>query len=419
MMGVICLLGALAASATPPLPVHSPGVARSLAERLQWKDGDLSLSLRGWILTDLIALPRAEATFGPSWNVQPFLRSARLSAAVGLPDALSARLTLELGEINSDVQELWAGYSAGEWLTLRAGRLKVPFGMTQQLALAARPLLEAPLVAGNAKDFYDHGLAGHGTWAGGRILYALGTVSGTRTSSVDVNEQPDLVARVVMCPFGDDDAHLGRLTLGGSGSYGRGPLRNGSRVRTPGEHTVAPPPTIRGVQERLGGELSFRQGRVSLNAEYQWLRQHRSGLTSNASTEEGLHPIGDLAPYVVRGWYVEGSWLLAGETGLPIPKYGVELAARVERLRFGDGTDRQEVGETAVDHAPLLDSSVTGFTTGLSVYSRTGLRLTVAWQQLRFGRADTAPNQSPGASTSDGAGVWVGHCMARLGLAIL
>ena len=416
-MGVALILVTLLGLVAAPMGPTAKD-SKNLASRLRWQRDGLSLAVGGWVISDLVSMPRTETGFGPSWNIKPQLRSARLAAHVGLSPRLGARLSVELADLISEVQEAWAGYHVGPWLDLRVGRVRLPFGLSQQERLATRSLMEAPMVAGNPKDFRDVGLSASGHLLASRLRYGAAVTAGSRAIGVDVNERPDATLRLTIHPLVGLGPWLAGLHLGASGSYGAGPNRNGFRVRTTGDHTVMTPPMVRGRQERWGAELGWRLPRGRLVAEYQWQRQQRNELTDNQQVGGNFTQVGDLAPYRIRGAYVEGAWLLVGDMGRIMPRTGLELDARFESIEFGDGFDLRTVAAGQEDHAPLTESWVEAISVGVNIYPLDGLRVGLVWQGIRFGRSDLAPNYKPTQAAASMSG-WVHHLMARVHLAAL
>jgi phosphate-selective porin OprO/OprP len=94
---------------------------------------------------------------------------------------------------------------------------------------------------------------------------------------------------------------------------------------------------VKGQRRRMGFEARWRPGPFSVKGEYMRLTDERLG----QSVEDT-----DLSALLATGWYVSGTWAITGEAkadGLDTPRrplfrggYGaVEVAARIERLRFG------------------------------------------------------------------------------------
>ncbi|MBN2495907.1 MAG: hypothetical protein JXR96_15050 [Deltaproteobacteria bacterium] len=390
-----------------------PSLARAEEDRaLAWQMGEARLELGGWIMTDLAVFPRTETGFGPSWNVEPSLRSARADARFRLTPAWRGRLYADFASLS--LTEAWIEYRPFTFLGLRVGRIRVPFGLAQQSRLADRRLLETPMIAGNTKDFRDVGAALLGRLWRGRIAYSLAAVSGSRDLAVDVNEKPDLAARLVLHPLVGLGPWLEGASLGGSLSWGPGPTRNGFRGRNMSGYSFVEPPVIRGAQLRLGAELSYTAPIVRLAAEYQQVRQAREGLSDNQRIGGSLVAVSDLEPWEIRGFYAELAVQVFGLRDAHGPVEGLEIAGRFESIDFADGKRSVETAEGTEDHAPLADSWVEAWTAGLNYYFEIGLRLSAAWQAVRYGRAELAPDFDPDAGNDPAAaGHWTHHVFLR------
>lgn len=385
---VSCLVPALAflAGAVWALAASDVVPKASAGERMLWQseDGTSDLKIEGWIAADLRAFRRTEPAYDASWNVEPLLASARLGLRYRLNNVWHAHLDGEFAEANPDVQEAWFEYRPFELLGIRAGRVKVPFGLAPQASVPDYALLSPAMVFGNSKDFRDAGFLMHGNWSDGYLSWAIAAVTGSRDLSVDVNDKPDVVGRLVLHGPSDGAWWLRGLQLGGSGSWGEGPIRHGFRGRTLGGHTFSDPPVIRGPQLRFGAEAQWDTRYVTLSGE--WLRsvQDREGVTENQKVGTAYTQVGNLEPYTVTGWYVEATarpfeWFQGGAES---PR--VELSGRFERLDFGDGTKSVEIEAGPQNLAPLTDSGVSGVTAGLHFLPVPSVRLSLLWQGLRF-----------------------------------
>jgi hypothetical protein len=321
-------------------------------------------------------------------------------------------LDLELAEANPDAQEAWFEYRPSELLGLRAGRVRVPFGMAPQLSVPDYRLLGAPMVFGNSKDFRDAGFLVLGDWPDGYVGYSVGAVLGSRDVAVDVNDKPDIAGRLLLHPPQDSGSWLSGLHVGGSATWGDGPTRHGFRGRTLAGHSFLNPPSIRGEQLRLGGELEYATPWFRLAGEYTRTVQQREGIVENQKVGKAYAEVGDLEDYAVSGWYTEASvhlfgkralrWSQAGgskregqpeDSGSSLsPRSGLELCGRFETLDVGDGDRFVDVEAGTEDHAPLADTSVMGITAGINYTFEPGIRLTLAWQGLRFEDGSLAPD---------------------------
>lgn len=374
--------------------------AASAGELTLWQSADNSsdLKIEGWLAADLRAFRRTEPAYDASWNVEPLLASARLGLRYRLNNVWHAHLDGEFAEANPDVQEAWFEYRPFELLGIRAGRVKVPFGLAPQASLPDYALLSPAMVFGNSKDFRDAGFMLHGDWSDGYLSWAIAAVTGSRDLSVDVNDKPDVVGRLVLHGPSDGAWWLRGLQLGASGSWGEGPIRHGFRGRTLGGHTFSDPPVIRGPQLRFGAEAQWDTRHLTLSGE--WLRsvQEREGVTENQKVGTAYTQVGNLEPYTVTGWYVEATarpfeWFQAD---VDLPR--VELSGRFERLDFGDGTKSVEVETGTQNLAPLTDSGVSGVTAGLHFLPLRNVRLSLVWLGLRFDDSMLKPDAAKEAA---------------------
>jgi hypothetical protein len=391
-------------------------------------DGDAWISLGGWLALDVIGFSRTEVEYGTSRHVEPVLASARISTEFQLNRNWGGRLDGEFAEANPSVQEAWFEFRRWKLLRLRAGRVKVPFGLAPQMTLPEYSLISAPVVFGNSKDFRDAGVMIHGDWENGVLAYSLAVVNGSRDVSVDVNEQPDLAGRLLLHPPINSSAWLSGLRGGVSATWGSGPTRHGFRGRTLAGHTFYAPPVIRCSQLRLGAELDWDTPWFRVTGEYVSMQQERDGVSQSQKVGTTYVPVKGLSGYDVSGWYVEGLWRVWNRGAFP----AVELAGRYERLDFGDGERLVDTDAGTEDRSPLKDSWMDGITAGVNVRLTREVRLTLAWQGLRFGDPSMAPDaplspapkagtdlstEDPATSPPSDSG-WVHHLFLRLQFAI-
>ncbi len=431
----------LVTAATASAEEGGAGVSRP-ADLLTWRHGEgNALSLRGWLAADLRAFPRTEVDYGRSWHVEPALASARVSSRFELRKVVRGRLDLELAEASPDVQEAWFEYRPFELLGLRAGRVKVPFGMAPQLSVPDYRLLGAPMVFGNSKDFRDAGFLVLGDWKDGFVGYAFGAVLGSRDVAVDVNDKPDVVGRLLLHAPADAGNWLSGLHLGAATTWGDGPTRHGFRGRTLAGHSFLNPPSTRGEQLRMGAELEYVTPWFRLAAEYTRTIQQRDGVRENQKVGKAYAEVADLDDYRVDGGYAEAAVHLFGKRALRwsqpdgagdghgddpgssfAPLSGLELCGRLETLEVGDGDRLVDVDAGTEDHAPLADTSVLGVMAGINYYFEPGIRLTLAWQGLRFEDGSLAPDYVPPETTEEPAVVpgaaWTHQLFLRAQLTI-
>jgi len=403
-----------------PEPGASVAAGRN-QDVLHWEgDGGRELTITGWVAADGLSFPQTEAGFGPSQQTTFRLAAARVSARFEQSQHLRGKLDAELSGQSPEAAEAWVEYAPVSWLGARAGRFKVPFGLAQQLNTPERRLMDAPMLAGNPKDFQDVGFGLFGRVPGDWVEYGVATVTGSRDIAVDVNDTPDVAGRLVVRPMAPLGPWLSGLSLGGSGVLGRSPTAHGFRGRTLAGYTFADPPTVRGDQLKWGAEVCWTMPRLQLLAEYQSLALSREGITASQKLTSGLSTVEGLSDYEVSGWYAEAAWHFWGESSGTTPVNGIEVAARFESLDFGDGSRKVKAASSPSDkpefenRGPLPDGWSEALTVGLTGYFGPHLRVTAAWQGIRFSHASFAPDHPEVSTPGSGpAGDWVQQFFLR------
>ena len=385
---------------------------------LSWRDEVKGnhLVINGSIVTDMVIFPRVETGYGKSWHVGPSLREVRIGSDFQLSKVWGGRLDIELSSLDPIRMDMWAEYRALDFLRIRVGRFKIPFGLIQQLGVCEQPLLETPMVIGNPKDFRDTGLMLLGEIWGKRVTYGVAVVTGSRDRAVDVNEKPDIVGSLRVYPFRELGSWFENLGFGTSVSWGLGPLRKGFRGRTMANWTFVNPPSIRGEQLRWGADFEWAMDRVNVRAEYMWQRQVRDSLEDLQLVNGTMMEVGDLEPWVVHGFYTDLKVHVWGKRQGLKPITGVEIVSRFESMHFGDGSHLETIPEGEVDRAPLPDSQIQGVSVGVHGYLGWGVRLTVLYQGLRFGVRALSPDYDSSAipdQDPEEKGHWVNHFFAR------
>jgi phosphate-selective porin len=208
--------------------------------------------------------------------------------------------------------------------------------------------------------------------------------------------------RVTVQPFRHVRSPLGDLQLGAA--FTTSDLEEGFpdlRGRTALDlRFFRPDVWVRGTRVRGGVEARWRPGPFSVKAEYLRLSDERLG----QSVEDT-----DLSPLVATGWYLSLTWAITGEKksdGPDHPRrplfkggYGaVELAARLEQLRFGS-TATGEPPSSGPRADVILGNSDRAGTIGVNWYLN-------RWSKVQFNLIRDSlrdPSQGPLSSRS---GFW-------------
>jgi phosphate-selective porin len=258
-------------------------------------------------------------------------------------------LESELGVKRDPWRDVYLNYKQYGFAQVQFGKFKVPFSLDENtsatnLDFVYRSRIASLLAPGRDLGVMVHGRVLHRGW----LRYELGAFnedgSNVRTYDTDrVHGERTLAGRAVVQPFRSTKSLASDLALGVA--FTRSELPEGvSDLRGRTELDAAfyrPGIIVNGQRQRIGFEARWRPGPFSIKSEYIRLTDERLG----ESVENT-----DLEPFVSAGWYVSGTWALTGEKkadGLDAPLrplfrggFGaVELALRVERIRFGTTGD--------------------------------------------------------------------------------
>jgi phosphate-selective porin OprO/OprP len=251
------------------------------------------------------------------------------------------RLLFDFGgsgvENAGQLYEGWAQYSGLKPFHFRVGAWPQPIGLEDQMSTNAQMFLERPGIADVARNLaagdtrIGAGAFGYDNYwflsadVTGRTVGVVNTgtfITSTTTGNVGTaqtfGDQVGLVGRAVFSPFHGSDW---RVNVGAHGSYvdrpgdTAGPAANGLIPVTGFGIRLRDTPELRvdGTQfidtgsipahnaSTIGGEIAAEKGPLFAEAEYESIHVDRAdGIASPTFT----------------GWYIEGSWLLTGESRL-------------------------------------------------------------------------------------------------------
>jgi phosphate-selective porin OprO/OprP len=231
-------------------------------------------------------------------------------------------------------------------LNLRAGQFKLPFSLDENTALTALDFMYRTRAARQLAPGRDPGAMVYGRLAGGIWRYDAGVFirdgrNARRPISDRVQGRGTLAGRLRVLPFAHAAPVWRDLDLGIAATASRLPAGLPSlRGRTALDTTFfSSQQIVDGTRRRLGLELAWQPGPFGVKSEYIRLVDDRRDVEA---------PGGDL---VGTGWYVSGMWVITGEakaaglTSPPRPVHAggpgiIELAARIESLRFRESVDR-------------------------------------------------------------------------------
>jgi phosphate-selective porin len=223
---------------------------------------------------------------------------------------------------------------------VRAGHFKVPFSREQLTGAGNLDFIDRSRAADLLAPGRSAGVAVHGRAGGHALGYDAGAFvqDGTRSTGPSApGREPTVAARLTITPAG------GRRRKGWARSLDIGVAaavselsdgRSSLAGRLTSKALFFSPVLVTGRRLRVGGDLDWHPGPFGVQGEF--LR------ADDARQHQGL--LGEtLPPLRARGWYLSGTWAVAGHKALAAANdgyavrslSGLQLTARVERLSFG------------------------------------------------------------------------------------
>jgi phosphate-selective porin len=312
---------------------------------------------------------------------------------LGIDGAIGRRLRFQAeAEIESDepVRDLYLDYRAGRAAQIRGGRFKLPFGLEENISHTRIEFVRRTLMSNRLAPGRDNGLMLYGRVA--RIGYETGVFAHDGENAqpgraVRVFGGPTIAGRITLEPFRGAKTSAADLELAAAiteSSLPEGyPAVRGRMVL--GAAFFDADYWVSGLRRRTGFELRWRPGPFAFTAEAMTLTDERR--------RQGLDR-SDLPPVDTRGWYISGSWVVAGadraskvdEPRAPLFGGGwgsLQLAVRQEALTFG----RFDADAPLVIHRAesIPGSEDTATTAGLTWYATrwTRIQVNVVRERLR------------------------------------
>jgi len=287
----------------------------------------------------------------------------------------------------------YVDFRAYRLLQVKAGKFKMPFGLEEvgsedRLDYALKSRATDTLAPGRERGIMLHG----STAKGNRWEYQVGVFrydgessdihgfpTAGRTYAARFTGQP--LRSVSQLPKTIRHMYFGVATT--RGRMFEGP--NGVNGQTYSGFTYVEHLFVRGNRTRLGTEVAWAEGPVSLKGEYMRMSEERK--------QQGIRGE-DLPNKISRGWYVTGAWVALGKMksrgGTPEnpPLTGggfgaVELAARLDVLTFFSG-----LGPGLPSRSPraptILPNSVRTWTFGPTWYLNRFAKIQINGQRERL-----------------------------------
>jgi phosphate-selective porin OprO/OprP len=267
-------------------------------------------------------------------------RRARVGLQGRLYDDVDYELDAELRDREHPWRDVLINYRRYRAAEVQVGRFKIPFGLDQNTGIFSQNFVERSLIGSELAPGRDRGVMVHGRLARNTMAYQAGVFrrDGDNTRFASPSVDTTWAGRIELRPWENNRGALRSAQIGANlttGSLFEGLY--GIPGRTLSGTVFADPYYVKGRRVRFGADWRWTPGPVSVQAEYIRVRDQRHG--------QGLSGV-DLPDAIAQGWYVSGSWAITGddkESGgislsKPFPTTGmgaVELAARLEELRFG------------------------------------------------------------------------------------
>lgn len=304
---------------------------------------------------------------------------------IGVAGEIGNRLEFQVeGELEERApwRDVYLNYWPLAGVQLQGGQFKLPFGLEETTGGTKLDFVYRSLVSTRLAPGRDSGLMAHGRLFKKVLDYELGVFAhdggNARPNGGDrVFGGRTLAGRVTIEPF-RGAGPLGDLQ--GAVAFTRSrvpegfPALRGRSVL--GVSFFEPDLWVQGHRRRHGVHLRWRPGPFSVASEYVRVSDDRRGQSVDGT---------DLLPFLARGWYVSGTWVVAGAnraTSVDNPRrplfgggFGsIQLAVRVERLSLGDDS-RSELSSTSQRAESIQGNRDTATTFGATWYPTRWIRI--------------------------------------------
>ena len=258
---------------------------------------------------------------------------------------------------------------------VQIGRFKMPFSLEQTTGSMDLNFAYRALTSTHLAPSRDIGVMAHGNVLRNALKYELGVFRQGGDNARITEEtfhvsQRTVTGRIVTRPLtAAPHAPLRDLEVGLAFTTGRVPEGlNSLRLEAISGERLVDRVYVNGLRRRLGAELQWRPGPLSVQAEVIRVSEERQG--------QGIDNE-DLPDAVHQGWYLSGTWLITGEEkkdnvepSAPFLQGGFgafEIAGRLEGLTFGGGPQDETVfpGPRA---SRIVETRDTSSTLGLNWY---------------------------------------------------
>lgn len=254
------------------------------------------------------------------------IRRLRLGFEGFLFEDIDYSIEVNLDEDESELIYAYLDFGHIPWLHLRLGQFKEPFSYEVLYPEKYLDFIERANITGAVGPAEGIGVMVHNLSHpyAGIFEYGLGIFNGNGIRLDRGNNSVEVAARVALLPFAHGPAWLQKLKLAGNVTYAGEQERDfGFRPRTAEGFEFFPRLAVEGRRIRVGGDLQWFRGPVSLKGEYIRAEEERPG---------------GLPDLITDGWHIDATWLITGQEKERSMKRGWELVARYEEI----GVDAQE-----------------------------------------------------------------------------
>ena len=274
-------------------------------------------------------------------------------------------------EEGSHLKDATVGYQFSKKAVLMLGHFKPPISQEFLTSASKLDFVERGLVSEIGPD-RDWGVALSGDL--GKTEYAFGAFDGDGDGDGNVVRAETsfagrLTREMLLKDLSISASYMYSTTKPGARVGTTEPSPEGTRGRSLTGYTFWRRPHVNGKRHRLGGDLEYSRGPLRVRGEFLQVQDQRKGQGSTGQ---------DIPDVRGRGWLAAASYVLTGEAKgstvepeKPLHKGGfgaLEIAARVEGLKFddtGDSSGFEGYGNRARNIAP---SGVTVFEIGLNYW---------------------------------------------------
>jgi phosphate-selective porin OprO and OprP len=322
------------------------------------------------------------------------IRRARIAAMGTFYKYYDFSVEYEMGQGSAALNDAFMNIRYVPYAQLMFGQYKVPFSMEELSSDNWIDFVERSL-SDNFAPSRDIGIMLHGNISNDFLYYQLGVFNGRKLNSSDVDDQKDVAGRITLAPFSKlDNKFLKGFHIGGAFTTGVQHTTTPStdwwryQYKTEGGTTFLQfndTVTQDGTRNRLGAELAWMIGPVSLKSEY--MTMQLNDLSYNRRK----------ASFTNSAGYVSLGWILTGEeepwrNGLPqqiTPKrpfvFGKDGCGAFQLVGRYEWIDMdQDILKFGFADPRKYTNKASGYTLGLTWYPNDLLRFMINYYYTKF-----------------------------------